>query len=201
MMPAPCVLEVRDLKVSRGGVEVLDVPSFQLRAGEFVSLIGPNGSGKTTLLLAMMSLLQPTAGEVWVRGERVLGGRAAVEARRRMAMVLQEPLLFDTTVRENVASGLRLRGLDRKETARRVALYLERFKLTPMAQRSARKLSGGEARRVNLARALAVEPEVVFLDEPRRALRQPRPADAAVHHRRPGKDPPGLAHRGHPGDA
>jgi tungstate transport system ATP-binding protein len=166
MTAAPCVLELRGLKVERGGVEVLDVPAFQLHEHEFVSLIGPNGSGKSTLLLSMMGLLEPTAGQVLFRGEATGSARAAIACRRKLAMVLQEPLLFDATVYENVASGLKIRGLDGVETRRRVLAYLERFRLTEMAQRSARKLSGGEARRVNLARALVVEPEVVFLDEP-----------------------------------
>lgn len=166
MTAASCVLELRGLKVERGGVEVLDVPAFRLHENEFVSLIGPNGSGKSTLLLSMMGLLERTAGQVLYRGEPIASARAAIACRRRFAMVLQEPLLFDATVYENVAAGLKIRGLDGAETRRRVLAYLERFKLTDMAQRSARKLSGGEARRVNLARALAVEPEVVLLDEP-----------------------------------
>lgn len=160
-----CILELRDLKVERGGRAVLDVPSFRLHEGEFVSLIGPNGSGKSTLLLSMMGLLERAGGEVLYRGEDVLAN-GRIERRRKMAMVLQEPLLFDATVRENVAAGLRMRGLDRAATRRRVATYLGRFRLADMAERSARRLSGGEARRVSLARALAVEPEVVFLDEP-----------------------------------
>jgi tungstate transport system ATP-binding protein len=163
MSPAGCVVELRGVKVERGDVEVLDVPSFRLHEREFVSLIGPNGSGKSTLLLSTMGLLARTAGQVLYRGEDV---GTAIEARRRMAMVLQEPLLFDATVHDNVASGLRLRGLARREIRRRVAEYLERFRLADLAARSARKLSGGEARRVSLARALAVEPEVVLLDEP-----------------------------------
>jgi tungstate transport system ATP-binding protein len=166
MTAAPCVFELRDLKVERGGVEVLDVPAFHLREDEIVSLIGPNGSGKSTLLLSMMGLLERTAGQVRYRGETISSGRDGIAWRRRLAMVLQEPLLFDATVYENVASGLKIRGLGGVETRRRVLAYLERFRLTELAQRSARKLSGGEARRVNLARALVVEPEVVFLDEP-----------------------------------
>jgi tungstate transport system ATP-binding protein len=83
-----------------------------------------------------------------------------------MAMVLQEPLLFQATVYENVASGLRIRRLSRREERGRVLAWLERFGLTGLEQRSARTLSVGESRRVSIARAMAVEPEVVFLDEP-----------------------------------
>jgi tungstate transport system ATP-binding protein len=172
MTSAGPMLEVRELKVERGGRGVLAVASFRLGDGEFVSLIGPNGCGKSTLLLSMMGLLPRAAGEILFRGEDVLSGDR-VARRRRMAMVLQEPLLFDATVHDNVAAGLRMRGLGREEMRRRVAYYLERFRLQDLAQRSARKLSGGEARRVSLARALAVEPEVVFLDEPFASLDVP----------------------------
>lgn len=163
---AACLLELRELKVRRGGFEVLDVPSLRLHEREFVSLIGPNGSGKSTLLLSMMGLLERAAGEVLYRGAAVGAGRAMIEHRRRTAMVLQAPCLFDVTVYENVATGLRIRGLRRAEVRRRTMAYLERFRLAGMAERSARKLSGGEARRVSLARALVTEPEVLLLDEP-----------------------------------
>jgi tungstate transport system ATP-binding protein len=166
MTTAPPVLELADVKVRRGGVEVLDVPSFRLDAEEIVALIGPNGCGKTTLLLTTMGLIPRSAGRVLFRGAEIASDRAAMECRRRIAMILQEPLLFDTTVYENVAAGLRIRGLARTDVRKRVTACLERFALAPLAQRSARKLSGGEARRVSLARAFAVEPDVVFLDEP-----------------------------------
>ena len=165
-MTAEALLEARDLRVERGGVAVLDVPGFRLEEGEFVSLIGPNGCGKSTLLLSLMCLLPRAAGQVLWRGAAVATDRDAVLLRRRMAMVLQEPLLFQATVYENVAAGLRIRGLPRREERRRVMAYLERFGLTALEGRSARRLSVGESRRVSLARALAVEPEVVFLDEP-----------------------------------
>ncbi len=161
-----CVLDVRDLQVTRGDVRVLDIPFFQLREREFVSLIGPNGSGKSTLLLSLMRLLKWDGGTLAYRGREIRDHAAALDFRRRIAMVLQEPLLFDTTVYENVASGLKIRGMGRMEIRKRVAACLERFNLTEMARRSARKLSGGEARRVSLARAFAVEPDMIFFDEP-----------------------------------
>jgi tungstate transport system ATP-binding protein len=160
------VLELKDLKVSRGGVRILEIPSFTLRENEFVSLIGPNGAGKSTLLLAIMGLIQSESGSVWHRGVEIQSGPSRLAFRRKIAMVLQEPLLFDSTVYENVASGLKIRGVGRSEIHDRVQNYLERFKLTDLARRSARKLSGGEARRVSLARAFAVEPELIFFDEP-----------------------------------
>ena len=167
MSPADGVLlGLRDLKVERGGVEVLDVPSFSLCENEFVSLLGPNGSGKTTLLLSIMCLLKRSAGRILYRGKEMGSDHSALAYRRKIAMVLQEPLLFNATVYENVASGLRIRRVPRAETRRKAMACLERFNLAHMAHRSARKLSGGEARRASLARAIAVEPDVLLLDEP-----------------------------------
>lgn len=166
MTQAPGVLELKDLRVDRGGVQVLDIPSFTLQKNEFVSLIGPNGAGKTTLLLAVLGLLRKTSGELRYLGNEIGSEAAFLGLRRKVAMVLQEPLLFDATVYDNVASGLKLRRMGRHEIRTRVEEYLERFNLAGLARRSARKLSGGEARRVSLARAFAVEPEVIFFDEP-----------------------------------
>jgi tungstate transport system ATP-binding protein len=163
---APPVLELRGARVERGGHLALDVPSFELGAGELVALIGPNGSGKTTLLLALMGLVPRAAGRALFRGEDLEAGGGLIGRRRRIALILQECLLLDGTVEGNVATGLRLRGVRGGELRRRVAAALERFGLAHLAGRAARKLSGGEARRVSLARALAVEPEVVLLDEP-----------------------------------
>jgi tungstate transport system ATP-binding protein len=97
----------------------------------------------------------------------------ALGYRRRNAVVFQEPLLFDTTVFGNVAAGLEIRGVPAPERARRAARSLERFRIAHLAGRSARTLSGGEAQRASLARAMALEPEILFLDEPFAALDPP----------------------------
>jgi tungstate transport system ATP-binding protein len=167
------LLEARNLTVMRGGVQVLDVPSLVLHENEVLSLIGPNGSGKSTLLLTLASLLRPTAGKLRCRGEIVGTGRAADVYRRRLAMVFQEPLLFDTTVFENVAAGLKIRGMGRSELKSRVQATLELFSISQLAERSARKLSGGEAQRTSLARAFAIGPEIILLDEPFASLDPP----------------------------
>jgi tungstate transport system ATP-binding protein len=167
------LLEARDLQVRRGGAEVLSISSFTLHENETVALIGPNGAGKSSLMLSLAGLIEPASGRILFRNEPVLSGSATTGYRRRIAMVFQEPLLFDTTVFGNVASGLKLRGLSRNEIRKRVDACLQRFRIAHLAERSARKLSGGEAQRTSLARAFATQPEMVLLDEPFVALDPP----------------------------
>jgi tungstate transport system ATP-binding protein len=167
------IISIEDLKVELGGVSILDIPSFFVAEREFLSIIGPNGSGKSTLLLALSCLLKRTAGRLVFRGDAVVTREEVFRFRRRVSMVFQEPLLFDTTVYKNVASGLKIRGMPRDEIRERVMRYLKCFNIEHLAQRSARKLSGGEAQRASLARAFAIEPEVIFLDEPFSALDPP----------------------------
>ena len=140
--------------------------------------MGPNGAGKTTLLHVAALLQWPETGEVWIGGERATRRRARV-LRRRTAMVLQAPLLFDVSVLTNAASGLRFRGTGRREAERRAMDWLERFGVGHLVRQNARRLSGGEARRVSLARAFAVEPELLLLDEPFAAL-DPQTREALV---------------------
>lgn len=167
------VIEAENLKVIRGQVEILNIPSFYLADQEILSLIGPNGSGKSSLLLTLNGLLKPVTGRILFRGREIGPNQEVLDYRRRIAMVFQEPLLFDTTVFNNVASGLKFRGMPREEIRTRVKECLERFSIGHLAERSARKLSGGEAQRTSLARALATGPEVLFLDEPFAALDPP----------------------------
>jgi len=167
------IISIENLKVELGGVSILDIPSFSVREREFVSLIGPNGSGKSTLLLALNCLLKPVSGRLIYRGQVISSSEDAFQYRRKVSMVFQEPLLFDTTVYKNVASGLKIRGLKRDEISERVMRYLRWFNIEHLAHRSARKLSGGEAQRTSLARAFAMEPDMIFLDEPFSALDPP----------------------------
>jgi tungstate transport system ATP-binding protein len=167
------ILSVENLKVELGGVSILDIPSFFIREKEFVSLIGPNGSGKSTLLLVLNCLVRPVSGRITYRKESIASRDAMFDYRRKVSMVFQEPLLFDTTVYNNVASGLKIRGMKKDEIRERVLRYLKWFNIEHLAPRSARKLSGGEAQRASLARAFAIEPEVIFLDEPFSALDPP----------------------------
>lgn len=162
--PLP-VIEGKDLFVRRGGAMTVDVPDLSVREGEVLSLVGPNGAGKTTLLQAISCLL-PYGGDLFFRGRRVGRDYPVLAYRRSLAMVFQEPLLFDSTVFENTASGLRIRGFKKAAVRDAVLESLGRFGILHLKERSARSLSGGEAQRTSLARAFAIRPDVMLLDEP-----------------------------------
>lgn len=165
-------LETSDLSVILGGQRVLQIPSLQILPNEVLVVIGPNGSGKTTLLLSLALLLKPASGTVSYNG-LVVNSSGILGLRRRFAVVFQESLLLNTTVWDNVALGLHMRGFKKDETNARTQKWLERFGIFSLAKRQARMLSGGEAKRVSLARAFALQPEVLFLDEPFAALDTP----------------------------
>ncbi len=157
-------LQVRDLSVHRGSVEVLDIAEIDIPRGQVTVVIGPNGCGKSTLLGALQLVLHPTRGELLLDGEPMSAN--PVRTRRRMSAAFQEPLLLSMSVQSNVELPLRLRGVDRDQRRGAAELWLERFGVAHLADRHARQLSGGEAQRVSLARAFASQPEVMLLDEP-----------------------------------
>jgi tungstate transport system ATP-binding protein len=163
------LLEAEGLSVERAGRTVAAVDRIALEEGETVVILGPNGAGKTSLLLALASLL-PSTGEIRWRGRPVTDKLAF---RRRIAVVFQRPLLLNTSVLENAELGLALRGVPRDVRRRRAEELLSRLGVWHLAHRRARQLSGGEAQRVSLARALVIEPEILFLDEPFSALDAP----------------------------
>ncbi len=158
------VLTARDITVVKGERTILDVREISVAQGETLAAIGPNGAGKSTLLSVMALLTPPTTGHVLYEGKEVTK-RNALSVRRQMAVVFQEPLLLDGTVMENVTIGLHLRG--RKQGAEDTArLWLERFGISHLSSQLSHTLSGGEAQRASLARAFALSPQVLFLDEP-----------------------------------
>lgn len=167
------VLEAIGLRVSLGGQRVLDIPSLRVFPNRVLAVIGPNGSGKTTLLLSLSLLLKPASGTIFYRGQAVGNGSTILQLRRKFAVVFQEPLLLNTTVWDNVTLGLKMRGANQHEIKDRAHRWLERFGINSLALRQARTLSGGEAQRTSLARAFALQPEVLFLDEPFSALDSP----------------------------
>jgi tungstate transport system ATP-binding protein len=165
MKPAPAY-EIHSLIHAYGGKTVLEIPQLEIPAGEICALFGPNGSGKTTLLSILALLLRPSAGSVHLRGVEATGGREPRLLRRQVTLIHQKPVLFTTTVWNNVSYGLRALGLPAREIKARVGAMLEKLELSNLAQRQARKLSGGEAQRVVLARGLVLETPILLLDEP-----------------------------------
>jgi tungstate transport system ATP-binding protein len=171
------ILETQGVTVRYGLRAVLDVVWLDVRRGETLALIGPNGAGKSTLLRVLGLLERPVQGEVRLDGRTVAWGRDLLAARRRFASVFQEPLLADTTVERNVALGLAIRRTPGEAARRRAGQWMERFGIARLASRQARTLSGGEAQRTSLARAFAIEPDVLLLDEPFSALDPPTRED------------------------
>jgi tungstate transport system ATP-binding protein len=166
------LLAVQNLVVERGDRRVLDVEHLTIEEGEVMAVIGPNGAGKSTLLLALARLLKPDGGKVIFHGQP-LEEQDELAYHRRIGLVMQESLLLDTSVFNNVAAGLRFRNLPKADISRRVDEWLIRLGIAHLRDRPARKLSGGEAQRASLARAFALQPEVLFLDEPFGALDAP----------------------------
>jgi molybdopterin-binding protein len=166
--PDAAVLEGRDLVRAYGGRRVVDVDAIEVRAGEVLAVLGPNGAGKSTLLRLLAGLEAPDAGRVVYRGRPVNPDDRAL--RRAAAAVLQGAYLWRGTVEWNVEYGLRVRGLGRGQRRSRARAALAALGIEHLAEAPVDALSGGEVQRVALARALAVEPEILFLDEPTAGL-------------------------------
>jgi len=166
---AETLLTLSDVAVHHGEHVALQVASLEVYPGDVMALIGPNGAGKSTMLRVMGILQLPDHGTVRFRGENALDGNQ-LALRRRIATVFQEPLLLNASVYQNAALGLKLRGVRRDEIQRHLGPWLQRLGIAHLAARFARTLSGGEAQRTSLARALVLEPELLLLDEPFSAL-------------------------------
>lgn len=157
----PIVLQ--DVSVTAGPLTILDRVSLTIDAGAPTVVIGPNGSGKTTLIMAATGILSPPHGRItW-------GGREGIPPRRR-ALVFQRPTMLRRSAGANLAYALRAVGIPTKERSQRIARLLDLVGLKEVADRPARRLSGGEQQRLAIARALARDPHIMFLDEPTASL-------------------------------
>jgi tungstate transport system ATP-binding protein len=160
-------IEVKDVYQKREGRDILKNINIGIDRGKIFALIGPTGAGKTTLLRLIDMLDRPSAGRIIFDGVDVTTSpKSRLEARRRMAFVLQKPVVFNASVYDNIAFGLKWHGLDRSRTRERADGILDRVGMAAYRKRNARTLSGGEVQRVAIARALATNPEVLLLDEP-----------------------------------
>jgi len=140
---------------------------LEVRSKEIVGLLGPNGAGKTTTFYMVAGLIRPDAGKIFLDEEDLTPLSLAARAKRGLTYLPQERSLFrDLTVEKNILAVLEVAGFPRKERQERKERLLEEFELVPLAENLARTLSGGEARRVEIARAVAIKPDFILLDEP-----------------------------------
>lgn len=161
------LIEVSSLYKRYGEKEVLKNINIKVERGEVLAIIGPTGAGKTTLLYLLDLLEMPTSGRIYFDGMDITqSGKVRLEARRRMAFVIQKPVVFNTSVYDNIAYGLKWRGTGKNSIREKVSDILEMVNLSDYKNRNARTLSGGETQMVAIARAIAIEPEVLLLDEP-----------------------------------
>lgn len=164
MTPGTAILEGRDLVVEMRGRRIVELDHVDVRGGEILAILGPNGAGKSTLLRVLAMLQEPDSGSVTFHGET--GRKADGLLRSRSAFVFQRPHLWAGSVRENVELGLKLRRSSDVMMRDRVSQAATQLGIGDLLARDARTLSGGEAQRVAISRAMALDPEILFLDEP-----------------------------------
>ena len=157
-------LRITEIRHCYDDREVLSISHLSFEKGKIYALVGPNGAGKTTLMLILSLLLRPTSGTVSFHGVEITEGNRR-RHQRGISMLFQDPILFHTTVARNVGYGLRIRHIGERERETRIKECLEMVGLAGFGERKTGELSGGEAKRVAVARALAIRPELLLLDE------------------------------------
>lgn len=159
------ILRVENIIKKYGERIVLDIEYLQIDEKTIYALLGPNGAGKTTLLRILNLLEEPDRGSIFFKGKKVQKERD-LKIARLMSMVFQKPLMFRGTVYQNLAYGLKLRRIPEKEIKKRVYEVLEFVGMQGFKDFTACRMSGGEMQRIAIARALALKPKILFLDEP-----------------------------------
>lgn len=147
------------------GIKVLDIPDLLIRKNQITSLIGSNGSGKTTLLNLLAFIEKPVNGTLSFFGKDI-SQESQIVLRRSVALVSQNPYLLRGTVLDNIVMGLRFRGVAKDDQLRKARDAMRLVGIEAFSDRNVKKLSGGEAQKVTLARALALSPDVLLMDEP-----------------------------------
>jgi tungstate transport system ATP-binding protein len=164
-MNSEILYQINGLTKEYGNRCVLDIAHLEIRRGEILALVGPSGSGKSTLLRLLNFLEFPSSGEIEFESNRFTNGQEMPLAlRRRVTTVFQRPMLLERSVWDNVRFGLQLHGHNDDEQS--IQAVLEEVGLVHLKRQRARTLSGGEAQRVVLARAMALKPDVLLMDEP-----------------------------------
>ncbi len=161
------VLETVNLYQTINRTDILKNINLKVDKGDIFAIIGPTGAGKTTLLRLLNTLDLPASGKIYINGtDTAESSGTRLELRRSMAFVLQKPVVFNMSVYENIAAGLKWRGAEKSEIKEKTSEILETIGLSEYRKRNARTLSGGEVQRVAIARAIISEPEILLLDEP-----------------------------------
>lgn len=168
------ILKVKNLKKIYNNKTILDIDYLSFQESKIYAIVGPNGSGKTTLLNILNLLVKPDKGQIFFRDQEIINNSDSkiLEIRRKMTLVDQDPFLFQSTVYSNVAYGLKVRSVSSIVQQNRIKNALDMVGLSGFENRKVDQLSGGEAQRVVIARALVIEPEILFLDEPTTSIDQ-----------------------------
>ncbi|MDD2482151.1 MAG: phosphate ABC transporter ATP-binding protein [Lutispora sp.] len=160
------IFKAENLKKDYAGKTVLDIEKMEIEREKITAVIGPSGAGKSTLLHLLNGIEAPSSGGIWFEDFKIGEKRLSLDIRRSMVMVFQKPLVFTTTVYENLAYGLKLRGMKKEQIKQKVEEMLDITGLKDKKHQKANTLSGGEAQRVAIGRAMIVRPKVLLLDEP-----------------------------------
>jgi tungstate transport system ATP-binding protein len=172
------ILKIDNLTKAYNGKTVLNIPKLSIEAGKITAIIGPSGAGKSTLLTLINGIEKPDTGCIYFEDEEYSRNKTCSPAAiRRMAMVFQKPVMFNTTVYNNIAYGLKVRRLNKSDISLRLRDAAAFLGLSDLLEQKAITLSGGEAGRVSVARAMILKPDLLLMDEPTANL---DPANVAI---------------------